>query len=107
VDVLGSSGLTFKIIAMRNLVVLVFTYLFAFNAVSAQILSEREESRVVDEILHDRFNVLLPQLMERTGIDMWVVISREYNEDPVLKTMLPSTLAVCKKNNHVGFLQRP
>jgi Xaa-Pro aminopeptidase len=46
---------------------------------------------VVDEILADRFDNLLPKLMEETGIDMWVVISREYNEDPVLRTMLPST----------------
>ena len=29
--------------------------------------------------------------MERTDIDMWVIISREYNEDPVIRTFLPST----------------
>lgn len=57
---------------------------------SQQILPEEERARVVDEILADRFNNLLPELMDRTGIDMWVVISREYNEDPVLKTMLPA-----------------
>ena len=28
--------------------------------------------------------------MDKTGIDMWILISREYNEDPVLKTMLPA-----------------
>jgi Xaa-Pro aminopeptidase len=28
--------------------------------------------------------------MRRTGIDMWVIISREYNEDPVIRTFLPS-----------------
>ena len=28
--------------------------------------------------------------MRREGIDMWVLISREYNEDPILKTMLPA-----------------
>lgn len=30
-------------------------------------------------------------LMKRTGIDMWIIIAREYNEDPVIKTFLPST----------------
>jgi Xaa-Pro aminopeptidase len=69
----------------------------------AQILSEREQSRVVDEILHERFNILLPQLMERTGIDMWVVISREYNEDPVLKTMLPSTWLSARRTTMLVF----
>jgi Xaa-Pro aminopeptidase len=29
--------------------------------------------------------------MRREGFDMWVVISREYNEDPVIRTLLPAT----------------
>jgi len=28
--------------------------------------------------------------MDKTGIEMWILISREYNEDPVLRTMLPA-----------------
>ncbi len=56
-----------------------------------QILPESQRAKVVDEILEERFNVLLPKLMDKTEIDMWIVISREYNEDPVIKTMLPST----------------
>ncbi|WP_282164792.1 M24 family metallopeptidase [Cellulophaga baltica] len=56
-----------------------------------QILPEVERATVVDEILEERFNVLLPELMDTAAIDMWVVISREYNEDPVIKTMLPAT----------------
>ena len=28
--------------------------------------------------------------MKRTEIDMWIIIAREYNEDPVLRTMLPA-----------------
>nr|WP_299067663.1 M24 family metallopeptidase [uncultured Allomuricauda sp.] len=59
--------------------------------VAQQILPEKERARVVDEILEERFNTLLPELMDQTEIDMWIVISREYNEDPVLKTMLPAT----------------
>ena len=55
------------------------------------LLSERERARVVDEILEDRLDNLLPQLMRREGIDMWILISREYNEDPVMKTIKPST----------------
>ena len=73
----------------------------------AQVLPEREQSRVVDEILNERFNVLLPQLMERTGIDMWVIISREYNEDPVLKTMLPSTWLSARRTTMLVFYNDP
>lgn len=65
--------------------------LLPFIVLSQQILPEAERALVVDEILEERFTDLLPKLMDDTGIDMWVLISREYNEDPVLKTMLPAT----------------
>jgi Xaa-Pro aminopeptidase len=29
--------------------------------------------------------------MARNNMDMWIVIAREYNEDPVIRTMLPAT----------------
>ena len=65
--------------------------LFSATVYAQQILPEVDRARVVDEILADRFDNLLPKLMDASGIDMWVVISREYNEDPVLRTMLPAT----------------
>lgn len=61
------------------------------NTSAQHILNEQERAVVVDELLDDRFTNLLPRLMDTAGIDMWVVISREYNEDPVLRTMLPAT----------------
>ena len=65
--------------------------LFPCLVLTQQVLPEKERARVVDEILADRFNTVLPELMDRTNIDMWLIISREYNEDPVLRTMLPAT----------------
>lgn len=58
---------------------------------SQHILNEQDRAKVVDEILGERLNELLPELMDASGIDMWLVISREYNEDPVIRTMLPAT----------------
>ncbi len=55
------------------------------------ILSQREQARVIDELLEDRIRTVLPALMRREGFDMWVIISSEYNEDPVIKTFLPAT----------------
>ena len=75
---------------MRILAFLVLIFIFG-NINGQRILSEQQRSVVIDEILEERFNTLLPQLMDKAGLDMWVIISREYNEDPVLKTMLPST----------------
>jgi len=63
----------------------------AFCIASPTILPEREQAALQDKILHQRFTQLLQPLMQRENIDLWLLISREYNEDPVLKTMLPAT----------------
>jgi Xaa-Pro aminopeptidase len=69
----------------------IFLLLFCCTLnVQSQILPERDRAQLKDEILADRFNNLLPSLMDRADIDMWLVISREYNEDPVMRTMLPA-----------------
>lgn len=56
-----------------------------------KILDLKKQGDVRDEWLSERAQTVLPDLMRRTGIDMWIIIAREYNEDAVLKTMLPST----------------
>lgn len=61
------------------------------NPYFPKVLSMKERAEVIDQWLDERIDIVLPALMERTGIDMWVIIAREYNEDPVIKTMLPST----------------
>ncbi|GMN08720.1 M24 family metallopeptidase [Croceitalea sp. MTPC9] len=87
---------------MKNRLLLIFFILpFLLNA--QQILPEIERARVVDEILEDKFNNLLPELMDKTGIDMWILISREYNEDPVLKTMLPATWLNARRRTILVF----
>jgi hypothetical protein len=55
------------------------------------ILPMRERALVVDGWLDARIDTVLPMLMQRTGIDMWIISAREYNEDPVIQTMLPAT----------------
>ena len=67
------------------------TFAAAQNPYVPNILPMRERAKVIDQLLKDRVETVLPMLMRRSGIDMWVIISREYNEDPVLKTFLPST----------------
>lgn len=69
-----------------------FTLLFLFLTYQAhsQILPERERAALVDQVLKERFETVLPNMMYRTGIDMWVLIAREYNEDPVMRSMLPA-----------------
>lgn len=44
-----------------------------------------------DRLLTRRLDKIVPVLMQRHGFDAWVVDAREYNEDPVARTMLPAT----------------
>ncbi|MBV7536711.1 aminopeptidase P family protein [Duganella sp. sic0402] len=69
---------------------LLVLWLMLSAAAHAQVLSVRDQATVVNQLLAERFDSVLPAAMQQTGIDMWIVVSREYNEDPVIKTMLPA-----------------
>ena len=51
----------------------------------------REQAAVRDRWLTQRLLDVLPGLMDRAGIDLWLVVGRECNEDPVMATLLPAT----------------
>jgi len=86
---------------MRSLLsILLF---LSIQANSAQILSEKDRAKLKDELLEDRFQHLLPQLMDEANLDMWLLISREYNEDPVLKTMLPARWLNARRRTMILF----
>ena len=67
------------------------------------ILEEKDRAKLKNELLEDRFINLLPELMDKSEIDMWLLISREYNEDPVLKTMLPATWLNARRRTILVF----
>lgn len=80
------------------LLVLLFLIPYSFAQTSyPQILPMKERAKIIDELLEDRVQNLLPELMRNSGIDMWVVVSREYNEDPVIETMLPATWLAARR----------
>ena len=81
-------------------------FLTNLNAQHTLILNQQERAKVIDGILEDRLDNLLPELMRREGIDMWVIISREYNEDPVMKTMLPSTWLSARRRTIMVFYDK-
>jgi hypothetical protein len=76
-------------------------------SIKAQVLSPRDQATMIDEILDERINNLLPVLMERSGLDMWVIISREYNEDPVIKSFLPATWLSARRRTMIVFYNNP
>ncbi|HEY0061499.1 MAG TPA: hypothetical protein VGC21_05225 [Telluria sp.] len=73
----------------------------------AQVLPLREQAREVNAILAERLDSVLPPLMKSNGIDMWILIAREYNEDPVLKTMLPAEWLNARRRTMLVFYRDP
>ena len=61
---------------------------------------------IEDELLRDRLQNLLPALMRQEGIDQWLLVGREYNEDPVVKTMLPSTWLHARRRTVLLFTDK-
>jgi Xaa-Pro aminopeptidase len=54
-----------------------------------ELPSLREQAALANGWLKERFDRLLPELMRREKIDMWLVICREHAEDPVYPTLMP------------------
>jgi Xaa-Pro aminopeptidase len=70
------------------------------------ILPMRERADVRDAWLEQRLETLVPELMRRNGIDLWVMSAREYNEDPVVRTMLPATWLNARRRTILLFFDR-
>ena len=93
--------------AKTSLAVFLFL-MFASNAIDAKVnvLPLKERALVIDDITSKRIHQLLPTLMKQTNIDMWLLISREYNEDPVLKTFLPATWISARRTTMFVFVRQ-
>jgi Xaa-Pro aminopeptidase len=68
-----------------------------------RVLTHREQAALVKSWIQKRFDTLLPTLMQRTGIDMWVIVSREYNDDPVFRSMAPLTTYSSRRRTILVF----
>ncbi len=67
------------------------------------ILPEKDRARIMNEILEWRLENIIPSLMRREGIDMWLIICREYNEDPVYLTMVPEPAMAARRTSILIF----
>lgn len=92
---------------IKNILTLLFFFTISSSVFSQDfaVLTQREQADVIDSWLEDRIDHLLPQLMTETGIDMWVVISREYNEDPVIRKLLPATWMAARRRTILVMYQ--
>lgn len=68
-----------------------------------RVLTHREQAELVKGWIQKRFDTAMPQLMTRTGIDMWIIVSREYNDDPVFRSMAPLTTYSSRRRTILVF----
>ena len=85
---------------IKNLTFLLLFFQFTF---SQNILDLKNRASIIKDIQKDRIDNLLPSLMKETGIDMWIIITREYNEDPIIKTLLPPTWLNARRRTILVF----
>ena len=64
----------------------------------------REQAAEQQRWLDERMKTVLPALMRKHKVDMWVVPMREYNEDPVFSSLVaPTTFAARRRTIYLFF----
>ena len=71
-----------------------------------QVLPIRQRCQVVNQILKKRLDTILPLVMRETGFDMWLVLCREDNWDPIYLSMLPAGTSTPKNLQMLIFFDR-
>ena len=83
--------------------------LLVSSHVQAQTLAvEPYEHRpaIQNAIVKERLESLLPGLMREAGLDMWLVIAREYNDDPVFLSLVPKPRFTARRTTMLVFFDR-
>ena len=78
------------------------------QSASADVAVATYEHRplVQNALLTERLDTLLPRLMRETQIDMWLVIAREYNDDPVFLSLVPKPRFTARRTTMLVFFDR-
>ena len=68
-----------------------------------KIYPYRQQEKIRNNWLAKRLLEVLPKIMKRSGIDLWVVCCKEYNEDPVLTTLVPCAMMTARRTTILVF----
>ena len=85
---------------MKNIILAVCLCQFNF---AQEIVNLKDRATLIEKIQKDRLDNLLPEVMSKNGIDMWIIITREDNEDPIIKTLLPPTWLNARRRTILVF----
>jgi len=70
-----------------------------------KLLSQREQMDVREAWLKRRLDTLLLPMMQRNGIDMWIVVNEEFHSDPVTEHIVPPIPIVGRRDFFI-FIDR-
>ncbi len=77
-----------------------------FSQTPKPVPSLREQADIQQQWLKLRLERVLPTLMRRHGVAMWLVICREYNEDPVYRSLTSPTVFAARRRTMLVFFDR-
>ena len=86
------------------LLLLVMTVKSALAGVAIEEYERRPD--IQNRLLEERLDSLLPSLMRETGVEMWLVIAREYNDDPVFLSLVPKPSFTARRTTMLVFFDR-
>ncbi|SDL05311.1 M24 family metallopeptidase [Natronincola ferrireducens] len=69
----------------------------------AGLLPLEKQATLWTEILTEKFDTVLPQIMKTSNMDMWLVICKENCEDPVFKTITTWDMPSARRVTILGF----
>lgn len=68
--------------------------------------TQREQAEMQQRWLKRRMETILPGLMRKHGVDLWVIPTREYNEDPTFSSLVSPTTFYARRRTIYVFFDR-
>lgn len=78
----------------------------AFGQKPAMLPPVRQQAEVQQQWLQLRLDRHLPKLMRKYGVKMWLVVCREYNEDPVFQSLVSPTIFAARRRTIYMFIDK-
>src|SRR5688572_31661209 len=73
--------------------------------VMPKLLSQREQMDVREAWLKKRLDTMLLPMMQRNGIDVWIVVNEEFHSDPVTEHIVPP-IPIVGRRDYFIFIDR-
>lgn len=67
------------------------------------ILALRDRADIIDRVLAERLDTVIPQIMREEGVSLWLLMAREYFEEPVIESMLDARSMAARRRTILIF----